>query len=622
MAISIRLFDGTGGPRHRWPRTLAAAAAATAALIVTVVVIACLPGGGAREDDTTTIIRPAESAAVQCPSNAGAVASDAEPCSTLGSSILRAGGNAIDAAVTTALCLGVVHPESSGLGGGTFILIRLANGTAEVIDAREEAPASAYETMFIDELNASSTFGGRSVAVPAELAGLRMAWERHGRLPWAQLVEPVAALAEEAPVDQTLAEGLASSAWLLRASSTAAAAVATFFVREGDAERPLRAGETLRNVELAATLRAIAKDGVEALRAGPIAEAIVQTVRQAGGNLTLADLQRYSPVVREPLTMEAMGTTFLGVPPPSSGGATVLQALRFLSGFEMPLASASPALSAHRTVEALKHAFALRMRLGDPAFVPGTAEVVRDMLSAAFNDELRAGESDTATRPLGEYGGRMAPNVTLPSDSGTSHASVVDGDGNAVAFTTTINTAFGSKLLVGGFVLNNEMDDFSTPGRSNAYGLAPSEANYIRPGKRPLSSMSPTIAIQPALVNGSATTLVRAAVGASGGSKIISATLQALARYLLRDRDARAAVSESRVHHQFLPNVVYVEDFELLDGTWEVVPESVREGLRARGHVVRPWGSHAVVQAVVRDLDTLELTAVSDARKGGVPSCG
>ena len=558
---------------------------------------------------------------VVCAPEVGAAATDSKTCSAMAAEILKLGGNAVDASITAALCLGLVHPESSGLGGGMFMLVRSENDSIEVIDAREEAPASANETMFVGHPNAS-TFGGRAVAIPGELSGLFLAHSRHGKLPWPELIEPVASLAEKgAPVDDNLAEGIEDAASLLLNSPTAAAAAEIFFVQEGDRSRPRRAGETLTNPKLAATLRAVGERGAAALTHGPIARAIVETVQRAGGNLTLADLQGYRPIVRRPLVTEILGMRIAGVPPPSSGGATVLQALVYLSGFEAPFSALSPALATHRTVEALKHAFALRMSLGDPAYVPSANAVVADMLSPSFNDKLRRGHSDFRTRPLREYGGSRAPNTTLPHDYGTSHISIVDSEGNAVAMTTTINTGFGAKLVVNGFVLNNEMDDFSTPGQPNAYGLAPSEANYIRPGKRPLSSMSPTIVLQDGMLNGTASALLRMAVGGSGGSRIISGTLQVLLRHLLRNEGVAAAVSEPRVHHQYLPNVVHVEDEQLLEGGWSRVPQSVRDGLRERGHDVQPWAKHATVQAVVQDFDTLQLTAVSDVRKGGVPAC-
>ncbi|KAL1525731.1 hypothetical protein AB1Y20_020575 [Prymnesium parvum] len=539
----------------------------------------------------------------------GAVAADHPSCSRMGLDRLKEGGNAVDAAVSTALCLGVVRPEGSGLGGGAFLLIRRANGSAEVIDAREEAPASAYETMYLGSKSGLSLRGGLAVAVPAELSGLHLAWKRHGQLPWASLVLPVAELAEGFVVDRVLASALKRAETDLASS---------FYAPGG---RVPTYGEVFRNPRLAATLRQIARDPL-ALSHGALAHAIVEEVAAAGGNLTMHDLANYEPVIRQPLQLTVDGLTLLGVPPPSSGGATVLQALLYLSVLQSSSCAVSSVVIAHRVVEALKHAFALRMNLGDPAFVADAARVVDAMLSASFNLKLAANSSDWSTRPLHEYGGQFNQLTGLPSDGGTSHFSIVDSDRNAVAVTTTINTYFGSKVVsdATGIVFNNEMDDFSTPGQPNAYGLAPSEANFIVPGKRPLSSMSPTIVLQDGLVNGSVTSKVRAVIGASGGPRIITSVLQVLVNVLLRGVSAEESVKSPRLHHQFIPNVVHAEDWEADEGSRVIVPPIIIDGLRQRGHVVARWQSHGVAQLVLQNLDTGELEAVSDVRKDGIPS--
>ncbi len=547
-----------------------------------------------------------------------ATAADHPHCSRMGVEQLRAGGNAVDAAVSVALCLGVLRPFASGLGGGAFILVRMHNASSvveEVIDAREEAPAEASERMFVGRPGASLR-GGLAVAVPGELAGLHLAWRRHGRLAWRALVSPAAELAESFVVDAQLAHSISNNLNALHSFPSSAA----IFLPRG-VQSPPQAGERLANPQLAATLRAIADRGPAALTTGPIAEQIVAAVRAAGGNMSVADLQAYAPIVREPLRARLGGLTYLAAPPPSSGGATVLQALRYLSLGETPLASASAALAAHRTVEALKHAFALRMSLGDPTFVSNASRVVEAMLSEEFNAALHAAHSDASTRPLGEYGGEYSVHTGLPADGGTSHFSIVDSERNAVALTTTINTGFGSKVSAAGLVLNNEMDDFSTPGEPNTYGLAPSAANFVAPRKRPLSSMSPTIVLAPALTpRAEPTVALRAVVGASGGPRIISAVLQVLLNSLVRGKTAAEAVGAPRLHHQLIPNVVRAEDWTMLDGGSEVVDEAVVAGLRLRGHVVEEWSKHAATQAVMEDTDTRALTAVSDRRKGGLPA--
>lgn len=504
------------------------------------------------------------------------------------------------------------------MGGGAFILIAMANGTSEVVDAREQAPVSATEEMFVGDPNASLT-GGTAVAVPGELQGLRMAWERHGAAPWSDNVLPVAALAESFVVDAEVADAIASSADALRRFE----ASARLFL-PGD--RPPAAGATLTNTALAATLRAVAARP-DALVRGELATKLAAEIAAAGGSVTADDLAQYAPVLREPLRLDVGGATLLGVPPPSSGGAAVLMALLYLSLLPTPLPTASEALAAHLQLEALKQAFAMRMSLGDPLHVPGVQQVLAAMLSPDFNRALAANHSDASTRPLSEYGGKYnRRSATLPPDGGTAHFSVVDGARNAVAMTTTINTVFGSKVVSAatGIVLNNEMDDFSTPGQPNGYGVAPSAANFIAPGKRPLSSMAPTIVLQDALgPDGTVTRGVRAVAGASGGPRIISGTLQVLSNLLLRGRSAADAVREPRMHHQYLPNVAFAEDWvprHYAPAERATVPVAVVDGLVARGHEVERWTSHATTQLIEQDLDTSQLHAVSDRRKGGVPA--
>ena len=292
-------------------------------------------------------------------------------------------------------------------------------------------------------------------------------------------------------VDVELAAAIAYKADALRGFE----ASARLFLPDNS---PPVAGATLTNTALAATLRAVAARP-DALSRGELATQLAAEIAAAGGSVTADDLARYNPVLRAPLRLDVGGVTLLGVPPPSSGGAVVLMALLYLSLLPTPLATASNSLAAHLQVEALKQAFAMRMSLGDPSFVPDVQQVLDAMLSADFNRALAANHSDVATRPSSEYGGRYnRRGATLPPDGGTAHFSVVDAQRNAVAMTTTINTGFGSKVVSAatGIVFNNEMDDFSTPGQSNVYGFAPSAANFIRPGKRPLSSMAPTIVLQ------------------------------------------------------------------------------------------------------------------------------
>ena len=543
-----------------------------------------------------------------------AVAADEARCSKIGADVLAENGTAVDAAVATALCLGVVHPHSSGIGGGCFILIfNNATGAAEVIDARETAPATARTDMYVGAPSAA-LMGGAAVAVPGELAGLYLAWQRHGKLPWSRLVTPAALLADGFAVGQQLAVAIAAN----RADIAKNAALAAYLMPRGV---PLLEGEMAANRALAATLRAVAAAGPRAaFYTGARAASLAADIRAAGGNLSVADLDGYVPVIRAPLRADTeLGVTLLGAPPPSSGGLGLIFLANFIGGYALPWTAAGE-LRWHRLVEGFKHSFAARMALGDPMdpFVRNNSAAIASLLSPAFADSLRGVTRDNATQPAVNYGGALNPlrngSGVLPDDHGTTHLSVVDAQRNAVALTSTINTGFGAKMLSPstGILLNNEMDDFSTPGQPNAYGLAPSQANFIRPGKRPLSSMSPTVVLQDGKL--------RAVLGASGGPRIITATAQALLRVLALGQDAGAAVAAPRLHHQLLPEVAWAETTVAPDGSRIAVPMETILALRRRGDTVNTTDNGAVVQMIHVDPDTGLLHAVSDLRKGGKPA--
>ena len=558
-----------------------------------------------------------------------AVAADDARCSAVGGQVLRDNGTAVDAAVATALCLGVTHPHSSGVGGGAFLVVYNAvRNSSEVIDARETAPQQATEAMFVGRPEAAVT-GGLAAAVPGELAGLYLAWQRHGALPWARLVQPAAQMADDGiVVDHQLELAISSTAKDIASNF----ALASMLMPNGV---PLKRGDTLRNPALAATLRDVAARGPgAAFYSGAAARAMAADAQTAGGVLTAQDFGLYAPVIRQPLVSTAMGHVIYGAPPPSSGGVAVALIASFLSGYPDPLPSLSPGQATHRIAEAFKHAFAARMALGDPmdARAVNNTDEVNDMISAAFAASLRAVTLDNATQAPPAYGGKWNPlhpggSATLrggyvPDDHGTTHVSVVDSARNAVALTSTVNTLFGAKVLspTTGVLLNNEMDDFSSPGQPNAYGLAPSVANYIQPGKRPLSSMSPTLVFRPDVMQHGALRL-RAVLGASGGPRIITATSQVLMRLLAYGANVTDAVRQPRIHHQLLPNAVMAEDTAAPDSNLCVqVPTQVAAALRLRRHQVNRTTVGAVVQAVVVDFDTGTLAAVSDVRKGGKPA--
>ncbi len=550
----------------------------------------------------------------------GAVAADHGRCSDLGVEVLREGGSAADAAVAAALCQGVLNPMASGLGGGLIVLVRLPNGTAEAVIARETAPAAANETMFVGA-PARAIAGGLAVAVPLELRGLHLLHERHGRLPWRRLVEPAAALAADGfPAHPylvgVLGGGEGGSPWaeLLEVPGLRDA----FFVRDGGAWRAPRVNETCcRRPALAALLRAVAERGPDALYVERGA-ALAADIAAAGGVVTAADLAAARALVRPALSARVWGAEVL-VPPPPSSGAALLAGLGVLAGYEEPLAGAG-ALGAHRLVEAAKHAFALRGWLGDPGpdaaagWVPRLDEVLADAASPAYAAGLRAATRDGGVLPLSAYGGRWSAPAGggPPDDAGTTHLSAVDAGGMAVALTSTVNTGFGSKVVSAstGLILNNQMDDFSTPGQANVYGLPPARANFIRPGKRPLSSMTPTLVVSRGEL--------RAALGASGGPRIVTALLQTLARVVAYGEDAAAAVTGARLHHQLAPAALFAEDWAAGGAAFRYDAGTLA-ALRGLGHAVRATDWGAVVQAVVAAPGG-GLRAVSDARKDGAPA--
>ncbi|MFN7145198.1 MAG: gamma-glutamyltransferase family protein [Myxococcota bacterium] len=492
----------------------------------------------------------------------GAVAADHPLASKAGADVLRAGGNAVDAAIAAALSAGVVQPTASGLGGGGFAVVVLPDGTATVLDFREVAPAAATRDMFLAE-GASSTTGGLAVAVPSEGIGLAALHARFGRASMATIAAPaIAQAANGFETGRHLAEGL------LRVPEMQA------LFGPGN----VRAG-------LADALRAWVDTKGEAFRSGWVAADMADAARAAGGVLTLADIAAYEPVEREPLRGTYAGRTVITMPPPSSGGIALLQMLGATEGVTDP----------HCEVEAAKHAMADRAAYGgDPAFVP--VDVAR-LLAPERIAAIRA-DCGATTFPSDHYGPSAAP----PSDAGTQHISVIDGSGMAVALTTTVNTSFGSKVIAprSGIVLNNEMDDFATrPGQPNAFGLVQGENNVVAPGKRPLSSMTPTV-----VLGRDGTPEV--AAGASGGPTIITATYHVV-RGVLAGETPEQAVTDLRWHHQWLPDQVFLEP-----------GHPAKDTLVAHGHVIKEMRAFSAAQAVRRT--DAGFQAASDPRKYGAPA--
>ncbi|KAL3934573.1 MAG: hypothetical protein SGBAC_009738 [Bacillariaceae sp.] len=618
----------------------------------------------------------------------GVVASDHEVCSKIGVSILREGGNAIDAAVSTILCLGVANPASSGLGGGAFMLIQgdkshFENRTQEmkmppfhdardepplesrgkileVIDCRETAPGASTEDMFADMPPSSSSFGGLAIAIPGELRGLELAHARHGKLRWERVVTPAIRLAENGvPISPHLAKDINDVVDKDEVKAGKFVNLRTFLTKTDSGWRNSRKqGELLKNPALAETLGLVAQRGSDGLYMGEVAHKLVDDVAAEGGILTTKDMENYKPTLRSPLVSSVDGFSIVGVPPPSSGGATLIGAARFLSGYKSPLASESDTLAVHRTVEALRHAFALRMSLCDPAFNTNkTRGAVEDLVKGQYMENLRRMSKDNDTLPLSMYGGkkwaqlhdsdgriesiedahegdrrlkrrRLSRPFGYLEDSGTSHLSVVDSEGNAVSVTSSINQVFGSYVFSEstGVLMGNTMDDFGNPGRSNYYGLKPSPENFIAPGKIPLSSMSPTFVFREDEHGEHDDDIgaLKLVIGGSGGPKIISSVLQVFINYCLLGMPLFDAVSRPRIHEQLVYHnaaVTTTEKDPLEQGPLLQVSQRTKNALLSRGHKTLLDIDYAgTVQAVGIDLETDLLTGVSDPRKGGMPA--
>lgn len=563
----------------------------------------------------------------------GVVAADHADASEAGAAMLRAGGNAVDAAVATSFALSVVRPYSCGIGGGGFMVVYLRGsgreGRAVAIDYREVAPATMRPDFFESEEGPSSTTGASAVGVPGTVAGLLYALERYGTMEREQVLAPAIALAERGfVVDEHYVESVRPLIRRFRGEGAGRSAreegarlrerysfVWKRFLREGE----VQVGDVIALPEQAEALRLIAAHGAQAFYEGPIAEAIVRAVERDGGGVGMEDLGSYWVRERVPLVFAYAGHRFYTMPPPSSGGVAMAQALGILGRIGEKPGGAGPraarvyvqdAARAHALVESFKHAFADRAEwLGDSDFV--NVPIGR-LLSAEYLDERAAVFDRSRTLSPGAYGTREgARSAGAREDSGTSHLSVVDRWGNAVACTETINLTFGSLLAVEeyGFILNNEMDDFTTRrGEANAFGLRQSDRNLPAPRKRPLSSMTPTVVVDES--NGR----VEVVAGASGGPRIITATTQVILN-ALSGMNAMEAVEAPRLHHQWAPDRVQLEA-PLADVTQGAVPPA--DGLRARGHRVEVSGALANVQVIVRS--NLGWTAASDPRKGGRPA--
>jgi gamma-glutamyltranspeptidase/glutathione hydrolase len=528
----------------------------------------------------------------------GMVVSDAGLATRVGVEMLKAGGNAVDAAVATAFALAVVYPGAGNLGGGGFMVARVG-GAAHALDFRETAPAAATHDMYKvkAEKGGDSRFGHLASGVPGSVAGL---WEAHQKLgskkkTWAELIAPAIKLAEEGfVVDAELARGVADSA---KRMGPYPASMALFF----PGGKPLAEGSTWKNPELGAVLRRIAEKGPAGFYEGPTAELIAAEMKRGGGVITRADLTGYKAKWRAPIEVTYRGRKIIGMPPPSSGGLTLAMMAHILEGYDLPHLGWHSTAELHLVFEAMRRAFVARNeKLGDPDFVTNPTEL---LMSPAWATAQRATIKDDRATPTAE----IAPPEKSVNGAGphTTHFSVVDEQGNAVALTTTINLFYGSGVTVtgGGFLLNDEMDDFATiPGTPNIFGLVMGEINSVAPGKRMLSSMSPTIVLDD---QGKADLVL----GAAGGPTIITAVFWQLSGVVDHGLSITAATNAPRFHEQGLPDLVTAEKGG--------ITEAEKKALEAMGYAFKEREHIADAPAIGR-LGPLWVGAAEPRRKGGL----
>ena len=511
-----------------------------------------------------------------------------------GLNVLKSGGNAVDAAVAVGLTLGVVDADNSGIGGGCFMLIRLANGKFVAIDGRETAPAAVTRDMFLRNGKADSELsqtGALASGVPGEVAAFELAETKFGRKNLGELLRRAADLAESG---FKLRKSYANRLRSVRDDMAKFESSRAVFFQAG---APLAAGDVLKQPDLAATYRGIAAQGSDWFYRGPFAQATEKWMKANGGLMTAADFANYRIALREPVTTTYRGNKIVTFPPPSSGGVHLAQMLNILERFDVK--SLDEATRLHVIAEAMKLAFADRAHwLGDPDF----AKVPRGLVAKKYAATLakRINLRHTTEVPSHDEPPNWRTDVFQRH---TTHWSVADAEGNWVACTATVNTSFGSKVVIPGtgVVMNNQMDDFSAqPGVANYFGLIGAEANAVAPGKRPLSSMTPTIVLR------DGNPII--ALGAAGGPKIISAVLTELIGMLDLGLTPQQALAAPRIHQQWSPNETMIE---------AGLPENLQAALRERGHKLNVLSALSVSQIVARSPDGRSFVGAADPRAGG-----
>ena len=533
----------------------------------------------------------------------GMVSAQEAVAAQIGLDILEAGGNAVDAGVAVAFALAVTLPRAGNIGGGGFMIVHDAeSGETKAIDYREMAPSSADRDMFLDdEGNADSElsrFTGLAVGVPGTVAGMQMALENYGSMTLAEVIEPAIALARDGIA---VTPGLADSLKGLEGRLKKWPASESIFYKEGGGF--YEPGETLVQADLANTLQMIADEGTDGFYKGETAAKIAEAVQAAGGRITVEDMANYTPVLRDPVRGTYRGYEIVSMPPPSSGGAHIIQILNVLEDYPISFLGHNSADTIHLMAEAMKRAYADRSEyLGDSDFVDVP---LAEITSKDYAADIRAGISlNVATPSISIKPGNLAP---YESDQ-TTHFSIVDKDGNAVSNTYTINFSYGSGMVAdgSGVLMNNEMDDFAAkPGVPNAYGLIGGDANAVAGGKRPLSSMSPTIVMKDGEVF--------MVTGSPGGSRIITTTLQVIMNVIDHGMNIAEASFAPRIHHQWLPDEIRIEEGLSLDTIGL---------LEQRGHKVREQSVMGSTQSILIDKDSGYLFGASDPRRVDAATLG
>jgi gamma-glutamyltranspeptidase/glutathione hydrolase len=540
--------------------------------VLTLSAVSCGPADA--QDQRRGLFTPSAAGAIHpVVAKSGMVVAQEKIAARIGADVLARGGNAIDAAVATGFAMAVTYPRAGNIGGGGFMVIHAAERHEDIaLDYRETAPSATTKEIFLGADGqpdiAKSRDSALGIGIPGTVAGLALALEKYGsgKFSLAEILKPAIALARDGFV--LTDDGADTLPDWHRRLARWPASQKIFSRADGSS---LREGDTLIQTDLAATLSAIAEQGTRGFYQGPVAEKLVAGIRDAGGIMTTEDLKAYQPVIREPVRGSYRGYDIVSMPLPSSGGVVLLETLNMLEGFPMHDMRQGSVSSLHVMIEAMKRAYADRARyLGDPAFVNAP---IATLTAKDYAARQRAGIDPDRATPWTDALSAVPPR----EGSNTTHYSVVDSAGNAVSNTYTLNYSYGVGLVPEGtgVLLNNELDDFTAaPGASNAYGLVGFEANLPGPGKRPLSSMSPTIVLKdgrPVLVTGS-----------PGGSRIISTVLQVIVNVLDYQLDVAAAVAAPRLHHQWLPDEVRIE---------RGFADDILAGLKAKGHkIVEPMG--------------------------------